>query len=745
MGYFSGGQFNLVVSIRYVPAANEFGLLCQLFEQTSRIFHDLTDGAQSIGTVLISGNSMGGADADVWIHPNDDVWPNSSSARLWLPTESLDTSQDYLYFATIMAHELSHYLYDVRDEYNNNSVCLGDIPTQASLMEGYDWDNYTRWTDSAGADYPDWVAFFPDFNAGTAVLQLGQPSEFCHAGNHDTTQNHNQNNINGMQSCWTYMANDANHNNIPYGLTAPGAGGPTLAQPSPFPAAVTCVQLIPVQRFELVLDRSGSMSGAPFDQLQVGANFWVDYVNPGEALGIVTYSTTPTVDAARATVPTAGTAAWRTARHAIVDGLAAGGETAIGDALRMGLNAITAGGRASSQVIILFTDGLQNAGSETAEAVLPDLRAAGVRVYTIGLGSNQDATLLANIANTTGGTYFPIDGGLDPTAAANAVTEALIEVAGESRENGGIVSFNGIDGASPDTGLAEDSPPFDWPPEGTEPKRPTYPDVKGAFTFPVVISKGSTHATLGALWKDRARFFDVRIVDPDGNPVVAGPGVRQVQGPYPYGFYEVDNPPPGTWTVEVAGDGLNNTRFRTVGFEVNNRIRLEVSVDRPHVRMGDEVHLRARLLTPQATPGARIAAWVRTPDGDWFRIPFDEHLGGPGDTEEPFVYTATLPTSGEVPGEYLVVVDAAVDASTFDIELDELYRRKPGLRPENMVRTVEVPQVIRRELLGVTASQEGPRRGEPIAGFNEVPPFVPDDQEDWLKRWQEDQSPGYEQ
>src|SRR5688572_3436084 len=478
MGFFSAGQFNLVVSVRYSTTDDEMPFWCTLLEQVSRIIHDTTDGVQSIGQVLISTNSMGGADADIWIHPNSDVWPNSTSARLWFPTESLDMSQDFMYYATILAHELAHYLYDVRDEYNNGSVCLGDITTEASMMEGYAWNNLTRWTDNAVNDYPDWATFFPDFTNGLAVLQLGQPTEFCHDGNHNATANNNQNNINGNQSCWTYMANDANHNGIPYGLGVPGPGGPATAQP-PFPPAIICTELIPVQRFILVLDRSGSMSGAKIVQLKVGGNFWVDYVNAGEELGIVTYSGTESLDSSMSEVPTdAATAAnWRTDRHNIVDGLVAGGSTAIGDAMRAGLDNIIAGGRASSQVMILFTDGLQNAGAETVEDVLPDLIAAGVRVYTIGLGNDQDATLLADVAESTGATYFPIDGDLDPDEAATAITEALIEVAGESRENGGIVSFNDIDGASADAvvGGGTDSAPFDWrsgvPDTGRPPKR----------------------------------------------------------------------------------------------------------------------------------------------------------------------------------------------------------------------------------------------------------------------------------
>jgi hypothetical protein len=110
------------------------------------------------------------------------VWPNSTAARLWNSTESLDISQDYSMWATIPAHELSHYLYDLRDEYNNGSSCQGSIATEASLMEGYAWDNYRRWTDAGGNDYGTFAVFSPDLQGGIATLTGGEPTEFCHHG-----------------------------------------------------------------------------------------------------------------------------------------------------------------------------------------------------------------------------------------------------------------------------------------------------------------------------------------------------------------------------------------------------------------------------------------------------------------------------------------------------------------------------------------------------------------------------------
>lgn len=734
MGYLDGGAFNLSVSLRYAPATQELDFWCEVFNLSSRIMSDLTDGAQRIGTVLLSTNGMGGGDADVWIHPNDDVWPNSSSARLWIPTESMDISQDYGFYVTIMAHELSHYLYDLRDEYNNGSVCLGDITTGASMMEGYGWSNYTRWTDAGGNDFADFATFFPAFTGGTAQVEIGEPSEYCHDGNHNATANNNQNNINGNQSCWTYIANDANHNNIPYGLTTPGAGGPTGAEP-PLPPATACTELIPVQRFMLVLDRSGSMAGAKFTQLKVGANFWVDYVNPLEELGVVTYSSNVTTDIPRSEVPAdAATAAtWRDDRHDIIDALADGGATAIGDGLRTGLNGITAGGRASSQVMVLFTDGLQNAGSETAEDVIPDLVAAGVRVYTIGLGADQDAPLLTTIATTTGGTYFPISADLSPDDAAAAIAEALILLAGESRENGGMVSFNDVDGASVDEVVKDDTgTPFPGPADKKR-KPGDKEDIK-AFRFPVPISEGSRHCTLGALFKGRGRFT-VRVYDPDGNAVGPGPGVRRVRNRYPYGFYEIDNPQPGTWYVEVSGGAIRTTKFRTIGFEVNDRIRFEASVVPSFVPMGGSTQVRARVSVPEPVPGLRVRGRMRTPFGQWQALRFA------ADPNDPTLQVATLTTSDRQRGLYLVVLDGDRRQGTVTEERDELYRLRPGLKPADMTRTISVPGVRRRVVLGVVADKPGLGEGLPVAGFNKVPPSIPKGHDRYLARWKKQHAP----
>lgn len=737
MGFFSNGRFNLSVSLRYAPAAQELNFLCQMFQQVSRILHDATDGQQSIASIHFAPDGLGGEGADIWIHPNADVWPNSTSARLWFTGESLDVSQDFTFYATIMAHELSHYLYGLRDEYNNDSTCLDDITTQGSLMEGYSWSFNNRWTNAAGNDYATFAAFFADFTAGTAVLQAGQLNEFCHAGNHNATADNNQNNINSNQSCWTYMGDDANHGDVPYNLTVPGAAGPTLAAPAN-PAATVCVELINAQRFMLVLDRSYSMVGSKIEQLIAGANFWVDYVNAVEELGIVRFSGTSTLAAAMSEVPAAAAAqaTWRTDRHTIIDGTTAAGSTGIGDALRMGLTNILAAGSAAAQVIILFTDGLQNTGTETAQDVLPDAIAAGVRIYTIGLGADQDVALLTSIADATGGMYFGIPADISGDDAADAVSDALAHVSGQSRSNSAVKSFAEIDGSSVDATYTPslNTVLFNW----IEPKKQTPKPKLDSFMFPVEITSGSTRCTLGVKWYNKALSYRIKVTDPSGTVVTASSTVRVVSGNKPYRFYDIINPKPGKWTVEVFGN-IRASKFRSIGFEVNRMIRFEVAAVKYHIKAGEPINLRAKLMYGFALPGVSMQANVRTPSGKIHTVKFYENKGIAGEKEEEKVYTATIKTDKAEQGQYSITVVASYKGKEFVFKPDELYSQKPGVKTDPI--KIKTPAIYRQKTLSVQASRSGycdcHEKDPMIPGYNSKDVWVHPKQKELVKKWKE--------
>lgn len=101
----------------------------------------------------------------------------------------------------------------------------------------------------------------------------------------------------------------------------------------------------------------------------------------------------------------------------------AGTETAIGDAIAVAVKRL-AGLPQQARVLVLLTDGVNNAGNIAPEQAAAAAKAAGVRVYTIGVGATQmrvpdffgmrlvnpsadlDEAMLTKIAQDTGGRFF---------------------------------------------------------------------------------------------------------------------------------------------------------------------------------------------------------------------------------------------------------------------------------------------------------------------------------------------------
>lgn len=116
--------------------------------------------------------------------------------------------------------------------------------------------------------------------------------------------------------------------------------------------------------------------------------------------------------------------------------------TAIGDGLATSINRIKEG-KAKSKSIILLTDGSNNTGNVAPQTAAEIARQMGIKVYTIGIGTNGtapypqenmfgrieyvnlpvviDETTLRNIAETTGGKYFRATGN-------NVLSEIFAEI-----------------------------------------------------------------------------------------------------------------------------------------------------------------------------------------------------------------------------------------------------------------------------------------------------------------------------
>ncbi|HZG31643.1 MAG TPA: VWA domain-containing protein [Sphingopyxis sp.] len=159
-----------------------------------------------------------------------------------------------------------------------------------------------------------------------------------------------------------------------------------------------------------VVDRSGSMTGAPIANVKAALHQMVDELAPRDRLGIVIYGTNSNVHLAPVTVQ-----GNREAMHAAIDGIAIDGSTSMEAGLTLGYQAAFAeaeqfGGKVR---MMLFTDEQPNTGRTDAGsfmAMAEDASKRGVGLTTIGVGVQYNGALATKVSSVRGGNLFFIAG-----------------------------------------------------------------------------------------------------------------------------------------------------------------------------------------------------------------------------------------------------------------------------------------------------------------------------------------------
>ena len=161
----------------------------------------------------------------------------------------------------------------------------------------------------------------------------------------------------------------------------PGAGGPAARLPL---------------NFSLVLDRSGSMSGAKIKQLREAVRTMIGRLEPADTISIVVFNAHTDV------LISATTAENKAALLERVGRLEAGGGTTMAPAMRAGLAEIAKNlsPRVASRLIVL-TDG-QTTGEEDCRKEANRVAEAGVPLIGLGLGTDWNEDLLLDVAQRTG-------------------------------------------------------------------------------------------------------------------------------------------------------------------------------------------------------------------------------------------------------------------------------------------------------------------------------------------------------
>ncbi len=154
------------------------------------------------------------------------------------------------------------------------------------------------------------------------------------------------------------------------------------------PAEASAERVIPKDVI-VVLDQSGSMEGAKWDQARGAVKFVLEHLNAQDRFNVIAFSTGTRIYA-RGLQPVSeapGAKAW-------IGGLEALGSTDIDLALR---EAMGMADRERPTVVLFLTDGLPTEGVTDTPSILANVKAAApgnVRVFTFGVGYDVDTLLL---------------------------------------------------------------------------------------------------------------------------------------------------------------------------------------------------------------------------------------------------------------------------------------------------------------------------------------------------------------
>lgn len=159
-----------------------------------------------------------------------------------------------------------------------------------------------------------------------------------------------------------------------------------------------------------VVDRSGSMTGAPIENVKAALHAMVDQLGPQDRLGIAIYGTNSLVHL----VPTA-VAGNKDALHASIDAITIDGSTNLEAGLKLGIDAALAEAAQyqGKTRLMLFTDERPNTGRTDALGFMglaETASRAGIGMTTIGVGVQYDGALATKISSVRGGNLFFVDG-----------------------------------------------------------------------------------------------------------------------------------------------------------------------------------------------------------------------------------------------------------------------------------------------------------------------------------------------
>ena len=423
---------DLKIKVLFLYDESDLNSWKPLFTEASKLLWNATEGNLKIGEVCFYRGCQAAKD-------KTDIWIRSGSFGASAHVGGLGTSGLHVFLSELhksttgtahgqfgLVHELGHYVFSLTDEYGGCIKTADQSSTFPPPSGSYMWKNSDLGLSRSAGDS---VFYCTTRSGGSACLMDGGTTvsanhartEFCTAADHvggylasvqmpgETTpmqryiENHQECQHNC--SCWEMVASVL-------GISVPSTISTTMPSGHSDPTFEDCGANV---RFMLAIDRSGSMCWdmSKLNLAKAGARNFVSLAKtqrteygrtlPGDELGVVAFDCSITVPYALQEM--ISETEKMTARYAI-DTISCGGATSIGGGLRTALNQLEGTGTLGcAETIVLLSDGMHNCG-EAPSAVLPDLGTRGVRVYTVGVGSDADTAMLQNIASSTEGKFY---------------------------------------------------------------------------------------------------------------------------------------------------------------------------------------------------------------------------------------------------------------------------------------------------------------------------------------------------
>jgi Ca-activated chloride channel family protein len=153
----------------------------------------------------------------------------------------------------------------------------------------------------------------------------------------------------------------------------------------------------------LVMDTSGSMAGAKFEQAQKALEFCVNSLTDDSQFFLCNFSTEASSYKPELTKINKDT---RAGALNFISKLDAIGGTNISEALELSIKALNKSSSGNPKFIVFVTDGKPTAGITEADDILKEIRKLnenGIRIFSFGVGSNLNAQLIDSLAEENGG------------------------------------------------------------------------------------------------------------------------------------------------------------------------------------------------------------------------------------------------------------------------------------------------------------------------------------------------------